>query len=130
VPDHQNGGDYDTLAVTTAPVGRASLVTVSGEIDVRTAPRLRAELSEVLVGTTSGPVVVDLTAVTFISSAGLAILVDAHNEAQQRRRPLSLVVDHSTAAVTVPLQTAGLTGLIASYSTLDDALAEGLVDEP
>jgi anti-sigma B factor antagonist len=122
--DYWNGNDQN-LTISTAPLGHASLITVSGEIDMRTAPRLRTELRDVLAEPATGPVVVDLTAVTFLSSAGLAILADAHHEARRRGRPLALVVDHFTTAVIRPLQTVGLDGLVASYSVLGDASAPG-----
>jgi anti-sigma B factor antagonist len=113
--------DRNLLAITTAPVGRASLITVSGEVDMHTAPQLRAEIGEVLAER-AGPVVLDLTAVTFVGSAGIAILVEAYHEAQQRGRSLAVVADHSTIAVIQPLHTAGLANLITSYSILGKSL--------
>ena len=112
------------ITTATARIGLASVVTVGGEIDVHTAPRLRAELGEALAGHADGPAFVDLTAVTFISSAGLAVLVDASEEAQRRDRPFGLVVDHFASAVLLPLQTAGLTDHFATYSDVADAIAQ------
>ena len=120
---YRSGDRQDALSVGTAQIGGASVVTVGGEIDVHTVPQLRAELRDVLAGPHGGPIFVDLTAVTFIGSAGLAILVDSEAEAQQRGRRFGLVVDHSGTAVILALQTVGLTGLFATYSDLDDALA-------
>jgi anti-sigma B factor antagonist len=52
-----------------------AIVTVAGEIDIATAPQLRAQLYAV---TASGrPVIVDLTAVTFLGAAGLGVLATA-----------------------------------------------------
>lgn len=116
-------GADQSLTVTTAPVGRAALVTVSGPVDMHTAPRLQDELRGALAAPSSGPVVVDLTAVTFLGSAGLAVLVDAQHEAGDRQRSLALVVDHFRPAVVRPLEAAGLAGLFKSYAVLDDALA-------
>ena len=99
------------------------MVTVGGEIDVHTAPRLRAELGEALADHPDGPAFVDLTAVTFISSAGLAVLVDTYEEAQRRDRPFGLVVDHFASAVLLPLQTVGLTDHFATYSDVAEAIA-------
>ena len=113
----------DALTISTTRVGTASVVAVSGEIDVHTVPRLRAELGDVLTDRSGGPVFVDFTAVTFIGSAGLAVLVDTHEEAQRRNRPFGLVVDHFASAVLLPLQTVGLTDHFATYSDVAEAIA-------
>lgn len=51
------------------------LVTVAGDVDLLTAPRLRVRLSE--LAATGGPVVVDLSRVRFIDAAGLGLLAHA-----------------------------------------------------
>jgi anti-sigma B factor antagonist len=48
----------------------------TGDLDAYTAPGLRAQLHEATGG--GGPVVVDLSDITFIDSAGLGALVGAH----------------------------------------------------
>jgi anti-sigma B factor antagonist len=124
--DFHSRRQQDALIVSTTRTGGASVVSVGGEIDVYTAPRLRAELARVLDDFPDGPVFLDLTAVTFIGSAGLAILVDAHAQAERRSRPFGLVVDHFADAVIRPLQTAGLTGLFATYSDVAEAIAQSM----
>jgi anti-anti-sigma factor len=49
-------------------------VVVAGEVDMASAPRLRAALSRAVAA--SGPLTVDLTAVSFLDSAGIAVLFD------------------------------------------------------
>lgn len=62
------------LALSTSTVGERTVVCVGGEIDVYTAPALRRQLDEpILHG--SRDLVVDLTAVTFLDSTGLGVLV-------------------------------------------------------
>jgi anti-sigma B factor antagonist len=51
-----------------------TVVAAVGEIDLATAPRLRDCLRE-----TSGNVVVDLRAVSFLDSSGIGAFVDARN---------------------------------------------------
>jgi anti-sigma B factor antagonist len=67
----------------------ATVVHVVGEIDTLTAPVLRAQLDEHL------PVVpllvLDLSQVTFLGSAGLAVLVAAKDGADARGHTLRLV---------------------------------------
>lgn len=64
----------EQLTVRTDVLCDLTLVTVSGEIDICTAPALQAALSQV---DDSAPVVVDLSDVTFMSAGGLGCLLDA-----------------------------------------------------
>lgn len=67
-----------------------TVVAVTGEIDVYTAPLLR----EALVGLAdSGPrcVVVDLTAVEFLDSTGLGVLVAALNRFRRHDGDVELI---------------------------------------
>ena len=101
----------------------AVVVTVSGEVDALTAPTLRAQLDSALAEAGDGPVVVDLTDVSFLASRGLATLVDAHRDASART-PLRVVVDH-TRPVIRPLQLSGLDGVLALFSDVEEALEGG-----
>ena len=60
-------------------------VAVSGEVDVHTAPDLRAELNR-LAGEGAAHVIVDLEAVDFIDSTGLSVLLGAHRKAEEDGR--------------------------------------------
>ncbi|MCS7475416.1 STAS domain-containing protein [Umezawaea endophytica] len=60
----------ETLLVSVARSPGAVVVTVSGEVDADTAPSLDRSLGE--VDADSGVVVLDMAAVTFFDSAGLA----------------------------------------------------------
>lgn len=109
--DDASAWSPDLVTISTDHVGGVVVVAVAGEIDVLSGTRLRSDLAEVLDGSGDGTVVVDLSAVTLLSSTGLAVLVDAHWHAQQRRRDLVLVVDPGTRAVPLALQAAGLAAL-------------------
>ena len=63
--------DFD---VSTAVVGSEATVTVRGEVDVYTAPRLRESLYQA-VADGIPKVVLDLTDMTFIDSTGLGVIV-------------------------------------------------------
>ncbi|HEX9504734.1 MAG TPA: STAS domain-containing protein [Acidimicrobiia bacterium] len=52
----------------------ATIVIATGEIDMATAPELRAGLAE-----TTGDVIIDLAAVEFLDSSGIGVLVAAGN---------------------------------------------------
>jgi anti-anti-sigma factor len=62
-----------------------TVVTAAGEIDMATAPKLR----ECLLGT-SGKVIVDLRAVSFLDSSGIGVLVDAQNHLSEAGGSLTL----------------------------------------
>ena len=70
----------------------ATVVTVSGEVDVETAPALKERLDQVDRSAGEQAVVVDLTAVTFIDSTGLGALIGVRKQCVEAGRDLRLVV--------------------------------------
>jgi anti-anti-sigma factor len=74
------------IAVEVHRDAGSALVTVGGELEFGTAASLRTTLSD-LVQDEADPVVVDLTALQFIDSSGLSLLVQAKQRfAAQGRR--------------------------------------------
>lgn len=73
------------MDVTTAPLKRCTLITASGRIDSATAPKLQSVINEV---TEDGnfKLVLDLTNVDFISSAGLWVLVNSQKKCKRFNR--------------------------------------------
>jgi anti-sigma B factor antagonist len=71
--------------------GRAAAVAVEGELDVYTAP----ELEELLRGLGDGVthVLVDLTGVTFVDSAGVGLLTQNAKRLAARGGVMMLVID-------------------------------------
>jgi anti-anti-sigma factor len=78
------------LRVERESNGEVELLTVSGEIDIASAPRLITGLNEAL-GECSSPVVVDLTGVGFMDSTGLALLLNAHRRLARRGQGFAVV---------------------------------------
>ncbi|MDQ1361712.1 MAG: anti-sigma factor antagonist [Acidimicrobiaceae bacterium] len=76
---------YDGRTASTHP----STVTVAGEVDLVTAPRLRQALVEILEAG-EADAVVDLSAVEFIDASGIGVLVWAAHEANDRGGRLTL----------------------------------------
>ena len=84
------------------PDAHHALLVVDGEIDTLTAGSLERALTE-LLNASADALVVDLSAVTFLASSGLAVLIRAAHQAGERR--LRLV---STArAVRRPMEITG-----------------------
>jgi anti-sigma B factor antagonist len=109
------------LSISHRRAGEAIVVTVVGEVDVLTAPRLLAAVSDALERVGSGPVVVDLSEVSLLGSPGLAALVEAALAAERRQEPLRVVVDH-TRPVIRPLEATGLDQVLKLYHSVSDAL--------
>ena len=71
------------------------VIKVSGEIHLSTAPRFRERL-ETIIGTGDGRLVLDLTAVEFIDSTGLSVLLAGLRQISQRQGHMALVCKNPT----------------------------------
>lgn len=111
---NEGASSEEVLAVSTrtGPDG-AVRVTAAGEVDTFTCPRLRSTLKAQL-GAKPGKLVLDLSAVTFLGSAGLAALVEAQRSAHADRVALELIA--TSRAVRRPLE---VTGLIELFTITD-----------
>lgn len=78
------------LSLATHQVGDHSVVEITGEIDVYTAPKLRDHLSE-LVGHGQSSIVIDLDQVDFLDSTGLGVLVGGLKKVRAVDGSLSIV---------------------------------------
>jgi anti-sigma B factor antagonist len=86
------------FGLTSASFGSyAHVVSVSGDLDASTAPRLRDELDRASDGGAT-EIVVDLLEVPFVDSVSLAILVDASKRTRARGGTFKVVCnDHRVA---------------------------------
>src|SRR5688572_19486732 len=91
---------------------RFLLLTVEGEIDVLTAPRLEVALRKGVDECADRPFVLDLTRVELLSSAGLRVLFEARGWAEELAEPLRVVAG-SARPVVWPLELTGLSSLLA-----------------
>jgi anti-sigma B factor antagonist len=78
------------LDVDTAQVGAASVLTLRGEIDVYTAPRLRQSIIDLVDGGAS-QIIIDMSAVDFLDSTGLGVLVGGLKRVRVKDGSLSIV---------------------------------------
>jgi len=108
-------GGFDELLDLTTRAAQDGEVTVSaaGEVDTFTAARLRSLLDAELERRPPA-LVVDLSAVQFLGSAGLAVLVEAQKAADARTVALRLIAN--TRAVIRPLEVTGLIDLFTVSS--------------
>ena len=96
------------------------VLTVHGEVDVSTAPRLRQELIEVA---SSGSLwaVVDLEPVEFLDSTGLGVLVSGLKRFRTLEGDLLLVC--TQRRVLKVFEITGLTEVFSMHASVDDAVA-------
>lgn len=97
-------------------VGDATVVSVSGEIDVFTAPQLREVLMAAIEGG-SRRMIVDLEGVEFLDSTGLAVLVAGLKRVREAGGDLHVVCtrDHILRV----LELTGLDKVLAVHASLD-----------
>jgi anti-sigma B factor antagonist len=107
----------DLLTVELSEPAPSARVTVSGEIDSSSAPLLREQLDTLFEGALS-ELTIDLSAVTFLDSAGLCVLAAAHRRAGSDVR---LRVLASSRAVIRPLQITGLWQLLHAEQVGENA---------
>lgn len=111
----------ELLVIDQTRVGAVVVISLTGEVDSATAARLREVVRDALHLPDAGPVVIDMTDVAFLSSAGLGALVEAHRDADRAGEPLRVVVDH-TRPVLRPLQLSGLDQVLTLFHFLDTAV--------
>jgi anti-sigma B factor antagonist len=98
---------------------RTSVISVEGELDLSTAPRLKWMLVDALEGGHS-LLVIDLTGATFMDSTALGVLIAVKRGLDKEAR-MAIVCARSN--VLKIFQFAGMDGLFAISPTLDEALA-------
>ena len=118
--DLRAAGEGPPLTVRTERLGATVLVVVGGEIDLLTAPRVREAGTEALREQPTR-LVLDLTEVVFLASAGLEAMVSLHEAAGDAAE--LRVVAGGTATLR-PLEITGLTDLLDVYHTREEALGE------
>lgn len=110
------------LNVITRREGVRTVVSVAGEIDVYTAPSLRERLAE-LDAQGISDIVVDMSAVEFLDSTGLGVLVGGLKRARLRGGGLRLVSDQEK--ILKILRITGLIRVFPIHPDLTSALAAG-----
>jgi anti-sigma B factor antagonist len=100
--------------------GSRGLISVSGEVDIYTAPRLKERLLDLLDGGVTG-VVVDLSAVTFIDSTALGVLIGGVRRLHEVDGRMALVV--ATRPVERVLTITGLDRVFTIHRTREAAVA-------
>jgi anti-anti-sigma factor len=108
------------LTTQVTHVGGCAVVGVEGELYLTTAPPLHVTLGAV-VADGDDPVVLDLAALRFCDSAGLAVFVRAHNQLKEKGR--RFVMASAQSAVERVLDLSGIAQVIPLAADTTEALA-------
>jgi anti-sigma B factor antagonist len=107
------------LDLETSTQGDTSVVSLRGEIDVYTAPRLRQALID-LVSQGATDIVVDMDKVDFLDSTGLGVLVGGLKRVKSNDGDLRLVVTQDRIMKIFDIT--GLSKVFPIHGSLDEAL--------
>jgi anti-sigma B factor antagonist len=110
------------LGLDVREQGGWAVLSVSGEVDVATAPRLREKLVD-LVSEGNHRIVVDLENVDFLDSTGLGVLVGALKRVRTHDGDLALVC--TQPRILKVFEITGLTKVFAITRDVDEAVASG-----
>ncbi len=101
-----------------------TVVAVNGEHDLSTAPGLRSRLEQLIAD--GDPVVVDLSAATFVDSSILGILLQASRDAGEAGVGFAVAQADGAEAVRRVLEITGLRNELPVHSSRDGARAQAL----
>jgi anti-anti-sigma factor len=99
--------------------GRTAVISASGVLDMLTSPQLETSIATALKNNPAA-IIVDLTDVEFLASAGMGVLVAARDKASA---DIGFGVVASGPATSRPLKLVGLAEIVGLYATLEEARA-------
>ncbi|MBX3058428.1 MAG: STAS domain-containing protein [Anaerolineae bacterium] len=105
------------LNLTTEVFKRAALVKAAGRIDSSNAAQFDATLKDVLAGGYEN-IALDLSEISYMSSAGLRAIVAAHRECAKKRGSLVLAAPSERVS-----EVFSLAGLDSIFTVYDDVTA-------
>jgi anti-sigma B factor antagonist len=108
------------FAIAESWVERVAVLALIGELDMATAPALESAIAAAASKEPTA-VIVDLTKVKFLASAGMSVLVAAYLDISPSTQ-FGIVADG--VAVRRPLKLTGIDTLVTLFPTLADALAD------
>lgn len=107
------------LQIDTRAQDDWKVLSVRGEVDLYTSPQLREAIDRG-VGESASRVLVDLTAVNFMDSSGLGVLVGSLKRSRERGGELALVC--TEGSVLKVLTITGLDRVFPIHASVDDAI--------
>jgi anti-anti-sigma factor len=118
-PGNSEAANQQLTIVENRAADGVMVLEVAGELDLLTANQFGERIREQLVPA-NRLLVLDLTEVAFLGSAGLAEMVSASQTGADTGVSVALVA--TNRAVLRPLEATGLLTVLKVYETLDEAL--------
>ncbi len=106
------------MEITEAQEAGRAVAVLDGRLDTATAPMTEAKLTEMLK---QGGVIADLSAVRYVSSAGLRVLLKAAKLAKEGKVPFAVV--GLQAPVREVFEISGFDKIIPAFATRAEAAA-------
>jgi anti-anti-sigma factor len=110
----------DPITISVGNREGVVVLAVGGEVDLVTIPALEEAIGGVVADNPAG-LVIDLSGVEFLASAGLRLLAATHEEVG-KSAPFAVVA--RGPATRRPIQLTGLDEAFPLYQTLEDALTD------
>jgi anti-anti-sigma factor len=110
----------DALAVRIVEDGAATVLELAGRIDAGTVALARDKLAEIVAG--GDPVILDIAQLTYLSSAGLRLIIMAMKQAQASRQ--TFVIAGARGVVRQVIDSIGLRQFCPFYRNRAEALAK------
>lgn len=121
-------GPDSLMTLGTSVVGSAAVVTVGGELDLHTSHDLMTAVDEILDRSDVATIIIDLTDVAFLGSAGLGTLAElatrtpAAGKPGARMVPVRLVAPQENRAVIRPWEVMNLRPILPLFPDVAGAL--------
>lgn len=113
-----SGAEPDTFEVSVEWRDRVVVLTIHGTVDMATAPQLSESIENALENRPTA-IVVDLGHVRFFASAGMTVLVTAHETVSSSARFAVVAAGPTTAR---PLKLVGVDKVVTIYPDITSAL--------
>jgi anti-anti-sigma factor len=110
------------MEITLTPIDSCDLVEIKGRIDSYTAPSLSEELIDIIINKRY-KIILDMSGVIFVSSAGLRVLIDIQKTCKKNNQG-EVVLVNVPPRVHETLELAGFTPLFKFYSNLSSAIQD------
>jgi len=107
------------LKVSSKSINGASVIDLEGEVDVYTAPQLKQQIIDLLDGGVRH-VIVNLTAVDYLDSTALGVLIGGLKRLRERNGALDLICPNPR--IRRIFEITGLDKIFDIYATEDEAV--------
>jgi anti-sigma B factor antagonist len=108
--------------VTVESVDGVPVAAVSGEVDISNASELSARISQ-LAADERGGLALDVTAVDYLDSSGLRMLLNLASACADRGQELRVVVEKGSFIASL-METTGVVGILSVSGTRHEAVRE------